>query len=163
MLWFKNEFTTVRAELLKSVKNNEGFEKYPYIDVLVDKAPEQHGIPPDDLKVIKKHLSKLKLTFGMGLTYITEEEALKVTEMRLKAIKTQIVNEYPHVRNENVLEVLTEMAYQMGMTGLKGFKKMHKAIKDEDYYEAKKHGLDSKWFRQTPKRAARLMNKLSES
>ena len=78
MLWLKNNLTTISKELLKSVEGNEGMEEKPYIDVLVAQNPEQHGIPPDDFKTIEKHLSKLKLTFGIGLTFITHEEALKV-------------------------------------------------------------------------------------
>jgi len=162
MLWFKNKLITVRDELLKSVYDNEGFKEKPYIDVLVAKAPEQHGIPPDEFAVIEKHLDKLKLTIGIGLTYITKEESLKVIEMRLKGIKKEIVSNYPYIKNNDVLDILTEMAFQMGLRGLHGFKNMHKAIKAKDYKEAAKHGLLSKWNAQTPERSKRLMDRLAK-
>jgi len=156
MLWFKNE-------LLESTLDNEGFESKPYIDTLVNQAPEQHGIPPDELKIIKKHLDKLKLTFGYGLTYINKDEAKAVTDMRLKELKKQIKKEYPHVKKCQVLNILTEMSFQLGLRGLKGFKNMHKAIEAKDYKEASKHGLDSLWAKiQTPNRAKRLMDKLAQ-
>ena len=159
MSWFKN--TTIRDELLKSVEENEGMKEKPYIDPLVAQNPEHHGIPPDEFAIIEKHLDKLKLTFGMGLTFISKKEALKVTEMRLKGIKKNIVGIYPHIKNNDVLDILTEMAYQMGLSGLMGFINMHVAIENKDYKEAAKHGLDSKWNRQTPERAKRLMDKLA--
>jgi lysozyme len=161
MFWFKNKFTTVRAELLKSVSDNEGFKNQPYIDVLVAKAPEQHGIPSDEFAIIEKHFNKLKVTIGIGLTNITKEEALKVTEMRLKAIRKQIIDNYPHIKNNDVLDILTELSFQLGFRGMMGFKKMLNAIKHEDYKEASKQMIDSKWYSQTPNRAKRLSDKMA--
>ena len=163
MLWFKNKYKTVSDELLKSVENEEGYVSKAYIDTLVKRNPEQHGIPLDEFAIIEKHLDKLKLTFGMGLTHITKEEALKVTEMRLEATKKQVMIDYPHIKNNSVLEVLTQMSYQLGRTGLAGFKKMLNAIKYKDYKEASLQGLQSKWHKQTPQRAERLMKKLLNS
>lgn len=53
--------------------------------------------------------------------------------------------------------VLISMAFQLGPTGLKGFKKMLLAIENKAYVVASQEMLDSKWHRQdTPKRAERL-------
>ncbi len=161
MLWFKNKYNNISEELLKSVEENEGFSSKAYIDVLVANAPLHYGIPPDELAIIEKHLDKLKLTFGMGLTFITKKEAKKVTEMRLKAIKKQVIANYPYIKNNDVLDVLTEMAYQMGIRGLFGFEKMHIAIKNKEYSKARLEGLDSKWHNQTPRRAEILMGRLA--
>ncbi len=49
--------------------------------------------------------------------------------------------------------VILSMAYQMGRRGLLGFKQMIKCIEEDDYYQAGKAMLDSRWARQTPKRA----------
>lgn len=149
------------TNLIDSITENEGFEQKPYIDVLVAKAPEHHGIPPDELEIIQKHLDKLKLTFGYGLTYITKEEALLVSSIRLKDIASKVKHDYPYVDNGEVLEILTEMAYQMGITGLRGFKKMHQAIQYKHYGLAAAEGLNSKWNRQTPNRAKKLMQRLA--
>lgn len=56
--------------------------------------------------------------------------------------------------------VLISMAYQMGVSGLMGFKKMLKAIEDESFVEASIEGLDSRWAKQTPARAERQMKTL---
>lgn len=153
MLWFNKN-----NELLESIKKNEGFESKPYIDVLVNQAPEQHGIPPDEFEIIKKHLNKLKLTFGHGFTYITEKEAEKVAQMRLKELETKVKENYPHVKNSTVLSVLTEMAFQLGLNGLSKFKKMHKAIQNKEYIIAANEMKNSKWFAQTPNRVKKLAN-----
>ena len=53
--------------------------------------------------------------------------------------------------------VLISMAFQLGPTGLKGFKKMLLAIENRAYTVASQEMLDSKWHRKdSPKRAERL-------
>lgn len=61
---------------------------------------------------------------------------------------------YNHL-NDARKAVIISMCYQLGMAGLLKFKKMLKALEDEDYEEAAKQALDSRWARQTPKRANR--------
>lgn len=51
--------------------------------------------------------------------------------------------------------VLISMAYQMGVTGLLKFRKMIAAIENNDWEEAAKEALDSRWATQTPERAKR--------
>ena len=51
--------------------------------------------------------------------------------------------------------VLLSMAYQMGVGGLLKFRKMLAAIEDNDWPEAEKQALDSRWAKQTPDRAKR--------
>lgn len=58
--------------------------------------------------------------------------------------------------NEPRLAVLVSMRYQMGMTGLLGFKRALAAIQGEAWMEARRHLLDSKWARDdSPNRAWR--------
>ena len=53
-------------------------------------------------------------------------------------------------------EVLTNMVYQMGTTGVKKFKNMRTALDDYDYGKGAEEMLDSTWAKQTPNRANRL-------
>lgn len=57
---------------------------------------------------------------------------------------------------ENVQRALANMAYQLGTTGLLGFKKMLEALKQGDYNKAYIEALDSDWAQQTPQRARRI-------
>lgn len=52
--------------------------------------------------------------------------------------------------------VLMSMCFQLGMSGLLGFKNTLAAVRDEHYALAADGMRASKWFQQTPKRAGRL-------
>ena len=52
--------------------------------------------------------------------------------------------------------VLIEMAFQMGVSGLLQFKRTLGSIEDGQYGEAAVEMLESKWAKQTPKRAYRM-------
>ena len=54
-----------------------------------------------------------------------------------------------------VREVLVDMTYNIGRTGLKRFKKMNKAIAEGDYYTASKELLNSRYAKQVPARSKR--------
>ena len=51
---------------------------------------------------------------------------------------------------------MINMVFQMGAGGVSKFKAMNRCISEEDYYEASKEMLNSKWANQTPNRAKRL-------
>lgn len=57
-------------------------------------------------------------------------------------------------------EAVIQMAFQLGFDGFMGFKNLRKALLRCEWAEAKAHALDSKWARQTPKRAARVAHQL---
>ena len=151
--------------LIDNIKKNEGFSSTPYIDPLVNKYPERYGIPANEFAVIKKHLKKLKLTFGYGFTFITKDEAEAVLELRLEKIANELKKRLPIFEDLpfDLQQMLIEMAYQMGVGGLLKFRKMLGAIAREDWCEAFKEGKDSLWYRrQTPSRALRVLKPLKE-
>lgn len=53
-------------------------------------------------------------------------------------------------------DVLTCMAYQLGVSGVLKFKNMLAALEERHYAAAAREMLDSKWARQTPARARRM-------
>ena len=53
-------------------------------------------------------------------------------------------------------EIILEMVFQLGKTGVSKFKKMWSALKNNDYKKASEEMLDSKWAKQTPERAESL-------
>mgnify|MGYP003627788345 CR=1 FL=1 len=61
-------------------------------------------------------------------------------------------------------EIIIEMVYQMGETGVSKFKKMFKALKKDpkDYKEAASQMMDSKWASQTYSRARNLSDKMRQ-
>ena len=54
--------------------------------------------------------------------------------------------------------VIIEMVFQLGMGGVSKFKKMWKALKQNNYKIASEEMLDSRWAKQSPKRAEELSN-----
>ena len=52
--------------------------------------------------------------------------------------------------------VIIEMVFQLGIGGVSKFKNMWKALGEGDYQTASEEMLDSKWAKQTPKRAEEL-------
>ena len=55
-------------------------------------------------------------------------------------------------------EVIIEMVFQLGKTGVSKFKKMFEALKNNDYSRAAAEMLNSAWYRQTPSRCEELSN-----
>jgi len=106
-----------------------------------------------------------KWTIGYGFNLesgITEEEASLLLTIRVNEINKLLrqkldwlIYAEPEVKN-----VLTNMAYQIGITGLLKFKKTLKYLKSKEYGLASMEMIDSKWFDQTPERAKRLADRI---
>jgi len=63
----------------------------------------------------------------------------------------------PYVtQHEDVQRALVQMAYQLGVSGLLGFKLMLAALERGDRETAAENALDSTWHTQTPARAERV-------
>lgn len=117
--------------LIEQLKRHEGFMAKPYLC--------SEGI----------------LTFGYGLTYITEEEAEVVLAMRADAIKTALTFRIAGLSSRRK-NVIINMAYNLGVKGVLGFKRMWAAIDDGDYDAAAAEILNSKYARQVGYRAVEL-------
>ena len=76
----------------------------------------------------------------------------------LDAVDAELDKALPWWRRQppDVQRALAQMAYQLGLPKLLGFKKMLGALQAGDYTLAKKEGLDSAWAKQTPARADRV-------
>jgi len=148
-------------ELIEDVKINEGFSRLPYIDVLRKQHPEAYGISKEDMATIEKHFNKLKITFGYGFTFITKEEAQVVLKMRLQKHRKALLYKLSWLKHQpkEVIDILTEISYQLGINGLLKFKKTLNYIKNYNYKKAAVEMLDSKWAKKdSPKRAKELSN-----
>ena len=61
---------------------------------------------------------------------------------------------------EDVQRVLANMSFQLGRPRLSKFRKMIAAVEVQDFAEMANQMEDSRWFRQTPKRAQRLIERV---
>ena len=103
-------------------------------------------------------------TIGHGLTYLTERESALILDIRVNEIHSRLI-EYEWYRNLNDCRksVLIMMIFQIGWAGVlgpRGFRKMVKALEDEDFNEAASQMESSRWAKQTPARATRMANKM---
>ncbi len=87
---------------------------------------------------------------------ITKEQAEKILAEDIakaqKNVETLVGKDAP----QKVKDIVTAMVFQMGFDGVSKFKTMLKCIKTKDYKGASAAMLDSKWAKQTPKRAKRM-------
>jgi len=142
--------------LIEQIMEYEGFREYPYIDPIVDVSDEFR-------KQYNKLLPKLNLTIGYGtLLPITKQEAEYLLVHRLNAIINEMKKEclvYDKLPKQ-AKEVLNNMAYNLGVPKLCGFKKMWRALEDDNYQAAAAEMLDSKWANDVGDRAIRLAEQM---
>ena len=125
-------------ELLNRIKEHEGFRS----------------------RVYKDHLGFDTIGYGFAIKDLYLSEGLaelilreKVTNLRLSiGKKISWFDEAPR----KVREVLLEMAYQMGVSGVSKFKNALRHMKNEEWNQAADEMLLSRWYKQTPKRAKEL-------
>lgn len=108
-------------------------------------------------------------TIGVGILIdkrkgggITPEESAYLLNNRMDAKQAEIVKRIPWAStlDEARFGVLVNMAFQMGVDGLLGFKTTLGLVRDGKYEEAAEQMLKSKWATQTPERAKRLSEQM---
>lgn len=89
---------------------------------------------------------------------ITQGEAYLLARNRINNAVTGVRQLLPTMRaaNDARFDVLVEMAYQMGVSGLAKFTRMLAAVRDKRWSDAADEMLDSAWATQTPARANAL-------
>ena len=133
-------------ELKERIKKHEGFVPKIYRDSLgYATIGYGHLVLPTD-------------HFEDGVEY-SEEELNEVFEKDFQNAldnANKLIGDIPLVYQAK--EVICEMVFQLGIGGVSKFKNMWKALEEGDYYTASVEMLDSRWAKQTPKRAESLSN-----
>ena len=125
-------------ELLNRIKEHEGFRSRVY------KCTEGYDTIGYGFAIKDLYLSE-------GISELILKE--KVTNLRLRIEKKfDWFNEVPR----EVQEVLLEMSYQMGVSGVSKFKNALKHMRNGEWNKAADEMLLSRWYKQTPKRAKEL-------
>ena len=102
-----------------------------------------------------------KKTIGYGRNLedkgITETEAEWMLDNDIQEVEERLANfDFYNDLDDVRKAVLIDLAFNLGISGLKGFKKMLKALQEDDYSEAAIQLLDSKYAKQVPNRALEL-------
>tara|TARA_R100000781_G_C4017371_1_gene105824 strand:+ start:171 stop:575 length:405 start_codon:yes stop_codon:yes gene_type:complete len=130
--------------LIENIKESEGFVEHVYNDSL--------GIP----------------TIGYGFAIkdliLDKDIAEQILTRKVKDLIARVDRKFDwfNTAPDIIKEVVVELVYQLGLAGFSKFKKTISYLEKENYLEASKEMLDSKWARQTPNRAKKL-SKIVES
>ena len=130
--------------LIESIKKSEGFRSKPY------------------------RCTENVLTIGYGFAIkdleLDEEVCDLILDKKLDKLIDATNKKFPFLRElpQDKCEVIFEMVYQLGLTGVSKFKKMLKALERKDYDKASAEMLDSLWAKQTPNRAIKLSNQMKK-
>ena len=97
-------------------------------------------------------------TFGHGLTYITEEESLDILAQRIPKRHLELTDKVDWYNDlpPKIKEVIIEMTYQLGISGMLKFKKMIASMKEKNWQLAAEEMKDSLWYKQTKSRCEQL-------
>ena len=131
-------------DLKARIKEHEGFRDQVYKDSLgFATIGYGHLVLPTD-------------RFTEGVTYKKKdlEEVFDSDFNIAKSNANQLISGLP--LHHQAKCVIIEMVFQLGIGGVSKFKNMWRALKKNDYQTASEEMLDSKWAKQTPKRAEEL-------
>ena len=127
------------------------------MDFLIDQIKKHEGF--------KKRVYKCSQgydTIGYGFAIkdlvLDEDIAEQILIRKLYDLTCKIQDRFRWFDDQprEVQDVITNMCYQMGVTGFSKFKKTIYLLKHRDYKKASFEMLESKWALQTPHRAEEL-------
>ena len=131
------------GKLLASVKKHEGYRNKVYLDTLGKRTVGVGHLCVEDFwEDDKEYDEKFLMT-------ILEHDL----ETAIKGAKDLMSENGCMDMDEVAEEIIIEMIFQLGKTGVSKFKNMWKALSSLDYSTAASEMLDSRWAKQTPNRA----------
>lgn len=135
----------------------------PLMSALEDRIAQDEGF--------RRHVYRCpagRLTIGYGWMIedgISEEEALVLMRYRLLRIHADLGRRLSWYAGISIRRrhALINMAYQLGVDGLMGFRRMLAAAAQGEWATAAREALDSKWARSdSPSRARRVVKLLEQ-
>lgn len=134
-------------------------EKQMVNQLIVDEAYKE--FPYDDATGERVYAPQGKITIGIGINLddgLSLDESTYLCKWRLRGLQVQLLTKLPFYNSLDIVRkmVLLNMAYNMGIPRLFGFKNMLAAIAVYNWDGATKELLDSKAARQLPNRYKKL-------
>ena len=127
-------------------------------DKLVSKIKVEEGFSATIYRDTQRIIS---IGYGTNLREgITKVEGELLLRERLKQAQHGIAEAWKPFKNQTlkIRSALTDMSYQLGVHGVLEFKDMLTALAVKDYRKAAQAAENSKWFRETPNRAKRVIS-----
>ena len=129
--------------LLASVKKHEGYRNKVYLDTLGKRTVGVGHLCVEDFWEDDKEYEE---KFLMTILEHDLSSAIKGANDLMAENGCMDMNEKAH-------ELIIEMVFQLGKTGVSKFRNMWKHLSALEYSDAASEMLDSRWAKQTPNRA----------
>ena len=136
--------------LLESVKKHEGYRNKVYLDTLGKRTVGVGHLCVEDFWEDDKEYDE---SFLMDILQKDLQEAIRGAKELMEEHGCADVD-------ERAEEILIEMVFQLGRTGVSKFKNMWKALSEHNYVGASFEMLDSRWAKQTPNRAKNMADQM---
>ena len=134
--------------LMESVKQHEGYRNKVYLDTLGKRTVGVGHLCVEDFWEDDKEYEE---KFLMTILEHDLQTAIKSAKQLIEEFGCDDIDEQAE-------EILIEMVFQLGKTGVSKFRNMWKALSEKNYIGASYEMLDSRWAKQTPNRAKAMAN-----
>ena len=134
--------------LMESVKKHEGYRNKVYLDTLGKRTVGVGHLCVEDFWEDDKEYEE---KFLMTILEHDLQTAIKSAKQLIEEFGCDDIDEQAE-------EILIEMVFQLGKTGVSKFRNMWKALSEKNYIGASYEMLDSRWAKQTPNRAKAMAN-----
>ena len=138
--------------LLESVKKHEGYRNKVYLDTLGKRTVGVGHLCVEDFWEDDKEYEE---DFLMDILKKDLQEEIRGARSLMEEHDCADIDEQAE-------ELLIEMVFQLGMTGVSKFRNMWKALAEKNYIGASYEMLDSRWAKQTPNRAKAMAKTMKE-
>ena len=138
--------------LLESVKKHEGYRNKVYLDTLGKRTVGVGHLCVEDFWEDDKEYEE---SFLMEILEKDLSDAIKGANDLMAEHGCMDINEKAH-------ELIIEMVFQLGKSGVSKFRNMWKALSELNYVGASYEMLDSRWAKQTPNRAKAMAKTMKE-
>ena len=148
----------MNEELVNKIKFNEGFREYTYYCT--------KGVRTVGYGFAVAYLTPDELALNGGqIEPMSKEVADAILRVKLGKLIPAALKEWEWLANKprHIQNVVFEMCYQMDISKVKKFKTTLGYIKAGEYEKAVANGLNSRWAKQTPNRARRVLHGLLEN
>ena len=149
------------SHFLDKLIEHEGMVLTVYQDTLgidtvgIGRNLKDRGISPEELAYMD--IPNMAIVYTEG---INEADARYLALNDIKIVENELCKVHTCVDDLDAVRqlILMDMAFNMGVPRLCKFKKMWNAIHNEDFINAAKEMLDSRWANQVKSRSTKLAN-----
>jgi len=95
-------------------------------------------------------------------TKVDEARCIEAFESDLEGVLSDCQKLYPSIDDlpEEAQQIIANMMFNLGYPRLSKFKNMKRCIDERDWMGAGDEMMDSRWYKQVPNRAGRLVNRM---